>query len=599
MNIGFGNYIRLDRRLAARAVCAAALVLAGPAAAVIPLEDTPWWRSVDEEYATGGAFADLDGDGWLDLVVANGNDMASEADAVFYNRRGELEAEASWRSGDFGYDGHLDVGDVDGDGDADVVIAALLDPELEQLYENEGGQLSVWPVWRNAEPDNSFSCALGDVDGDGDLDLAAAGHSGPCILFENVGGVLNPTPAWSSSASGDYNQLTFGDVDGDGWRDMVASDNRAGLVELYRNVGGTLEGDYRWSAPINYASCVKLGDADGDGDLDLAAGGWWAPLEVFENVNGSFAGSPAWSYYPTGEALVCEQAMWGDVDNDGLRFIAAERYDGDGSRKLWYLANAPLQEFVSARVEGRTLAPAEFCYHLESGWVSLARAPRAGVGNVEFGYVYSTDLELAVTNWDEPAPSYVFRNTLGGVTLSYFRISPGDGALELSWAVGSGGPLAGFNVYRRRVMSPSYAPPIIKVNDGLLAEEPYVFRDGSVVAGAAYDYWLEAVAPGGDTTTFGPKRAAARATAFALGQSYPNPARGATTVPFTLAKGTTVTLELYDLAGRRVATLCEGFRRAGAHAVNVDVATLAAGVYLYQLRAADGAAAARKMVVTR
>ncbi len=155
------------------AAYAGLFLCAASASAAVPLADEPSWESEDEDYATGGVLWDLDGDGYVDLVVGNGNDMDKERDAVYYNRRGELEREASWRSADLGYDGHVDAGDVDGDGDLDVVVTGFLAPHLEQLYRNDDGLLTPYPVWTNADEDDSFACALGDVDGDGDLDLAA------------------------------------------------------------------------------------------------------------------------------------------------------------------------------------------------------------------------------------------------------------------------------------------------------------------------------------------------------------------------------------------------------------------------------------------
>ena len=48
--------------------------------------DTPDWISENPRYSTGGALVDLDRDGWVDFVVANGNDMAEQRLAVYYNR---------------------------------------------------------------------------------------------------------------------------------------------------------------------------------------------------------------------------------------------------------------------------------------------------------------------------------------------------------------------------------------------------------------------------------------------------------------------------------------------------------------------------------
>ncbi|NBC18068.1 MAG: T9SS type A sorting domain-containing protein, partial [Bacteroidetes bacterium] len=73
--------------------------------------------------------------------------------------------------------------------------------------------------------------------------------------------------------------------------------------------------------------------------------------------------------------------------------------------------------------------------------------------------------------------------------------------------------------------------------------------------------------------------------AFALGQNYPNPFNPSTTIPFTLQQAADVTVAIYDLRGRRVATLAEGAYPAGTHEVAFDASNLASGVYLYRLEA--------------
>ena len=45
------------------------------APAIIPLPSAPSWSSNDNDYSTGGVLADVNGDGWLDLLTSNGNDM--------------------------------------------------------------------------------------------------------------------------------------------------------------------------------------------------------------------------------------------------------------------------------------------------------------------------------------------------------------------------------------------------------------------------------------------------------------------------------------------------------------------------------------------
>ncbi|MGB0639131.1 MAG: hypothetical protein ACPGTU_07365, partial [Myxococcota bacterium] len=64
----------------------------------------------------------------------------------------------------------------------------------------------------------------------------------------------------------------------------------AGLLRLW--CGSELS--VCWETEQAYASAVRLSDWDGDGDLDLAAGGWWSPVVVFENRAGTLSSSPVW-----------------------------------------------------------------------------------------------------------------------------------------------------------------------------------------------------------------------------------------------------------------------------------------------------------------
>ena len=88
------------------------------------------------------------------------------------------------------------------------------------------------------------------------------------------------------------------------------------------------------------------------------------------------------------------------------------------------------------------------------------------------------------------------------------------------------------------------------------------------------------------------------ARAFTLRQSYPNPAAGLVRIDFALAEAATVELAVYDLAGRRVATLVDGERAAGRHSVGWDASDCAPGVYLYRLES-DTESVTRRLVITR
>ncbi|MCA1802144.1 MAG: T9SS type A sorting domain-containing protein, partial [Rhodothermaceae bacterium] len=85
-----------------------------------------------------------------------------------------------------------------------------------------------------------------------------------------------------------------------------------------------------------------------------------------------------------------------------------------------------------------------------------------------------------------------------------------------------------------------------------------------------------------------------------LNQNYPNPFNPTTTIRFQLNSGQSVTLDIYDIMGRRVATLAEnrGFS-SGEHTLMFDASNLSSGMYIYQLRIDNGQTLTRKMMLVK
>ena len=81
--------------------------------------------------------------------------------------------------------------------------------------------------------------------------------------------------------------------------------------------------------------------------------------------------------------------------------------------------------------------------------------------------------------------------------------------------------------------------------------------------------------------------------------SYPNPTMGTATVRYALARAATVTVEVFDVLGRRVQTVQTGLQVAGAQTATVDASALSAGAYIYRVRLDDGTSVTGRMLVTR
>jgi hypothetical protein len=204
------------------------------AGAQIPFPPTPSFEtSPQDHYGTGLGIADINGDGWKDIIVANGNDIQRQRLVVYYNQGdGTFPLLPDWQSADVDYHGHLSAGDIDNDGDVDIAVSVYLGPGgfgdkgKAKIYYNTGTQLESTPSF---ETQNfySFSCALGDADGDGDLDLAVA-----CAepygaiydygrIFYNNNGVFSSTPGWQSDVQMGAMDVEFGDIDQNGFLDLM------------------------------------------------------------------------------------------------------------------------------------------------------------------------------------------------------------------------------------------------------------------------------------------------------------------------------------------------------------------------------------------
>ena len=285
------------------------------------------WTSSSASTAVAVAWGDLDGDGYLDLVAANEEEGIAQA---WMNDGGVLETSPSWAGGGLD-DGVSDLalGDEDGDGDLDLVVTSWT--SHDRLFVNGGGGLATTPTtdFEPAEPDQSSAAAWADADGDGDLDLAIGKFSGPWgdpiadRLFENNGVGLAPDVSFSTEEFA--HDVLWGDADGDGDLDLAVI--CGGYNRVYANAGGVVDDDAEWViAESDSSRDGDWGDFDGDGDLDLAVANIYETGNVvYENTGSAFVA--AWTSSETDESF---GVAWGDVDGDGDLDLAVANGDSPG-----------------------------------------------------------------------------------------------------------------------------------------------------------------------------------------------------------------------------------------------------------------------------
>lgn len=128
------------------------------------------------------------------------------------------------------------------------------------------------------------------------------------------------------------------------------------------------------------------------------------------------------------------------------------------------------------------------------------------------------------------------------------------------------------------------------LNSDNIFSDGYAFQLSSLTANAAggYDAYLEVTVNGTGTSGLAQLEPETGGQ-FTLGQNFPNPYEHETTVPFTLSNPAEVLLELWDLQGKKIASVNQGRLPTGEHLASLNLKQLGipSGTYAYQLQVAN------------
>jgi hypothetical protein len=247
-------------------------------------------------YLTGGgnpysvAIADVNADGTLDLVVANGNGGAAGTVGVLLgNGNGTFKPVHLYGSGG-NQAASVAVADVNGDGKPDVIVTDTNNSTNIGVLLGNGDGTFRRVVTYSSGGGSPWSVAVADVNGDGKLDLLVANecavNSVSCseglvgVLLGNGDGTFRPAVMYSSGGPNFYNpvSLSVADLNGDGKLDLVVTNacgtssdcsENGSVGVLLGNGDGTFNPAMTFGTGGQGTDSVAVADVNGDGKPDL------------------------------------------------------------------------------------------------------------------------------------------------------------------------------------------------------------------------------------------------------------------------------------------------------------------------------------------
>ena len=300
------------------------------------------------DFATGTlpysvALGDLDGDGKQDMVVANAsagtvsvlrNAASSGAGPASFAAKVDFPVGADPRA--------VAIGDVDGDGKPDIVVANSGSATLSVLH-NASSTGAINPSSFQTKIDfatgaHPFSVVIGDVDADGRPELITANLSaGTVSVLRNTAttGVLTASsfaPRTDFPAGSSPRFVALGNVDGDARPDLAVANEQSGTASVLRNTAatGTINAS-SFAAPLSFTTgsspnFIAATDIDGDGKADLVTVNYGSnTVSVLRSILNAENSLSATSFLPKVDFATGPQPFFAainDLDGNGKPDIA-------------------------------------------------------------------------------------------------------------------------------------------------------------------------------------------------------------------------------------------------------------------------------------
>jgi hypothetical protein len=591
------------------------------------------------------SICDLNGDGKPDM--ATGNETSNDV-SVFMNVMSLGVTPASFSaSTDFAtgtFPRTVKFGDLNGDGKPDMAVANSVSATISVFLNTTplGGAAPTFSARTDFAVTNAQALTIVDFNGDGKPDLVT---SNSVLLNTTTPGASTPTfsPKTDFTTGAGTNYGTVADVNGDGKPDLVSSNNNVVSISILLNTTPTGASTPTFAPKVDFSiltlcQFVSIGDLNGDGKPDLVAViSSPAQLSVLLNTTPTGSATPTFSSrtdFTTGaqprQVSIC------DINGDGKPDLAVTNNTPASisvllntttpgastpsfSAKTDFTAGTNTWGLFTGDVNGDGKTDLVSSNNFASSISVLLNTTPTGNTTPTFSaktdftvgtnprHVSIGDLngdgkpEIAATNTGSNNVSVLF-NTVSlplPVELASFTSSVNNNNVTLNWSTVQEQNNNGFEIERNSFGTGWKKIGYAEGHGTTNQSQNYIFKDNSLNTGR-YSYRLKQIDYNGNFEYYELSNEVAIGVPnrYLLAQNYPNPFNPVSIINYQLAISSFVSLKVYDLAGKEVASLVNEVKDAGYYSVTFDAKNLSSGTYFYNL-STDKFSDVKKMVVLK
>ena len=225
------------------------------------------------------AAADVNGDGWVDLISANNG--TNTLSVLTNNRSGGFVLAATITVGNNPIS--VTAADVNGDGKVDLISANEIGGTLSVLTNSGSGSfVTAGTYYVGGLP---LSVTAADVNGDGKPDIICANGSTLVVMTNNGNGGFALSSTLGGALNGGLQSVIAADVNGDGWVDLIYGNYFSNTVSVFTN---DQHGSFALAATLivgNAPLSITAADVNGDGRLDIICANANLSLSVLVNAS--------------------------------------------------------------------------------------------------------------------------------------------------------------------------------------------------------------------------------------------------------------------------------------------------------------------------